>query len=38
MENTISAASAGTVKELYVKESELVPASKLLLSIEELEN
>jgi 3-methylcrotonyl-CoA carboxylase alpha subunit len=38
MENTISAALAGTVKELYVKESELVPASKLLLSIEELEN
>jgi len=35
MENTVSAAAAGIVTEIFVKEGELVSASKLLLSLTE---
>lgn len=35
MENTVSAAAAGIVTDIFVKEGELVSASKLLLSLTE---
>ena len=36
MENTVSAAAAGIVTDIFVKEGELVSASKLLLSLTEI--
>jgi acetyl/propionyl-CoA carboxylase alpha subunit len=36
MENTVSAATAGIVTDIFVKEGELVSASKLLLSLTEI--